>query len=75
MKGRIRPPHGVGVTVLLRDGKVPVGVQGDTRCKRRRSHVNMGDNDEAEQDLSSQMRPFEGEEVNVENEDGQFRKA
>ena len=70
MQPRVGPPHALRVAVLPLQGKVPVRVQRDAGGKRHERHVEVGDDDDAEQDLTSPASPFEGEEVDVQQEDG-----
>jgi hypothetical protein len=63
------------MAVLLGDGKIPVRVQRDAGGERHERHVQVRDHHDAKQYLSAQARPFEGEEVDVEEEDGNLGEA
>ena len=63
------------MAVLVGHGKVPVRVQRDAGGERHKHHVEVGEHHDAEQDLPAQARPLEGEEVDVEEEDGDLGEA
>lgn len=53
------------MAVFLFHGKVPVRLQWDASCTRGNEHVDVADNDNAEQYLAGSSCPIECEEVNV----------
>lgn len=63
------------MAVLLGHGKVPVRVQRDARGKRRQRHVDVRYGHDPKQDLAGYACPAEGEEVDVEEDNGQFGEA
>ena len=72
---RVGPPHALRVAVLPLQGKVPVRLKRDTGGKRHERHVEVRDDDGAKKDLASPACPFEGEEVDIEEEDGDLGKG
>jgi hypothetical protein len=63
------------MAVPLRHANIPVGPERDAGREGHRGHVDVCDDHDAEQDLAGQARPFEGEEVDVEQQDGYLGEA
>ena len=72
MQPCIAPPDRLRMAVLLLDGEIPVRVERDAGGEGRQGHVQVREDDEAQQRLAGQAGPLEGEEVDVEEEDGDF---
>ena len=75
MHSRVSPPKALRVAVhgIARDHELPVGVEGDTGGECRDDHEDVGNDNDNEEDLASHARPFEGKNMDVEGEDGEFR--